>query len=125
MFLIAFFKLFSGKMKVTATLEGDQIFNLDVSDDLELENFKALLEFECGVQSSQIVIFHNGAPLNDNKKTLNGYGIKDGDVLLIQRASRSMQPPAQTRGEFYVFTMVKLFNTIRIVCCCWKAAKNS
>ncbi|KAL9971306.1 hypothetical protein ACROYT_G023816 [Oculina patagonica] len=85
-------------MKVTATLEGDQIFTLDVSDDLELENFKALLEFECGVQASQIVIFHNGVPLGDDKKTMNGYGIKDGDVLLIQRALRSTQPPAQSRG---------------------------
>jgi len=85
-------------MKVTATLEGDQIFTLDVSEDLELENFKALLEFECGVQSSQIVIFHNGVPLGDDKKTLNGYGIKDGDVLLIQRALRSTQPPVQLRG---------------------------
>lgn len=86
------------EMKVTATLEGDQIFTLDVSEDLELENFKALLEFECGVQSSQIVIFHNGVPLDDNKKTLNGYGIKDGDVLLIQRALRPTPTPAQLRG---------------------------
>jgi len=29
---------------------------------------------------------------------LNGYGIKDGDVLLIQRALRSTQPPVQLRG---------------------------
>lgn len=103
-------------MKVTATLEGDQIFTLDVSEDLELENFKALLEFECGVQSSQIVIFHNGVPLADDKKTLNGYGIKDGDVLLIQRALRSTQPPAQLRGnlklkQVYIlyYIMVNLF----------------
>lgn len=85
-------------MKVTATLEGDQIFTLDVSEDLELENFKALLEFECGIQSSQMMIFHNGLPLRDEKKTLNGYGIKDGDVLLIQRVLPSTQPIPQSRG---------------------------
>ncbi|KAJ7393499.1 cyanamide hydratase [Desmophyllum pertusum] len=85
-------------MKVTATLEGDQIFTLDVNDDLELENFKALLQFECHVQSSQIVIFHNGVPLRDDKKTLNGYGIKDGDVLWIQRALQSTQRLAQPSG---------------------------
>ena len=84
-----------GKMKVTATLEGDQIFSLEVSEDLELENFKALVEFESGVPSSQIVIFHNGVPLRDPNVTLNGYGVKDGDVLLIQRSLQSMQqrPP--------------------------------
>jgi len=30
---------------------------------------------------------------------LNGYGIKDGDVLLIQRALRPTQTPAQLRGS--------------------------
>ena len=88
-------------MKVTATPDGDQIFSLDVSEDLELENLKALLEFESGVQSSQIVIFHNGVPLSDDKKTLKDYGIKDGDVLLLQRSLRSTQPPAQLRGKLY------------------------
>ena len=87
-------------MKVTATLEGDQIFTLDVSEDLELENLKALLEIDSGVQSSQIVIFHNGVPLSDDKKTLKDCGVKDGDVLLLQRALRPTQPPAQSRGKF-------------------------
>lgn len=85
-------------MRVTVTLDGDQIFNLVVSDELELENFKALLEVEYGIQSSQIVIFHNGVPLRDDKTTLNGYGIKDGDVLLIQRAMQSTQPLPQSSG---------------------------
>ena len=95
-------------MKVTATPDGDQIFSLDVSEDLELENLKALLEFESGVQSSQIVIFHNGVPLSDDKKTLKDYGIKDGDVLLLQRALRSTQPPApaQLRGKFYPKSLI-------------------
>lgn len=86
-------------MKVSATLEGDQIFTLDVSEDLELENLKALLEIESGVQSSQIVIFHNAVLLGDDKKTLKDYGIKDGDVLLLQRALRPTHPPAQLRGK--------------------------
>lgn len=86
-------------MKVTATLEGEQILNLDVSDDLELENFKALLEFESGVQSSQIVIFHNGVALRDDKKTLNGYGIKDGDVLLMRRGVLNAQPLPPSTGN--------------------------
>ncbi|XP_068753466.1 protein DDI1 homolog 2-like [Montipora capricornis] len=85
-------------MKVTVTLEGDQIYNVDVSNDLELDNFKALLEFESGVQSSQIVIFHNGVQLRDNTKTLEGYGIKDGDVLLMQRVMQATEPLRQMSG---------------------------
>ena len=86
-------------MKVTVTLEGDQIYNVDVSNDLELDNFKALLEFESGVQSSQIVIFHNGVQLRDNTKTLEGYGIKDGDVLLMQRVMQATEPLRQMSGQ--------------------------
>lgn len=91
-------------MKVTATLEGDQIFNLDVSDDLELENFKALLEFESGVPASQIVIFHNGVIMRDNKKTLCGYGIKDGDVLLMQTTQHFPQLSGKHRTWFSNWT---------------------
>lgn len=88
-------------MKVTVTLGGEQIFNLDVSDDLELENFKAILEFDSGVQASQIVIFHNGVPLQDNKKTLNAYGIKGGDVLLMQRSMPISQSSGKLRTWFF------------------------
>lgn len=95
-------------MKVTTTLDGDQIFTLDVSDDLELENFKALLEFESGIQSSQIVIFHNGVPLRDDKKTLADYGIKDGDVLLMQRALQATQPIPQSPGKLALFVVALL-----------------
>ena len=97
-------------MKVTATLEGNQIFNLDVSVDLELENLKALLEFEIGLSSSQIVIYHNGRALVEEKKTLNAYGIREGDVLLIKRVVQSAQPSAQSRGKFYLqFEGLKFF----------------
>ena len=40
-------------MKVTITFE-DNFFPLEVSEDLELENLKALLEFETGVPSVDI-----------------------------------------------------------------------
>ena len=89
-------------MKVTTTLEGDQIFTMEVREDLELENFKALLEIESGVSSSQIVIFHDGVPLRDDKKTLNDYGIKEGDVLLMQRAVLNTQPFPPLSGKLNV-----------------------
>lgn len=79
-------------MKVTVTLE-DQIFNLDVSDDLELENFRALLEFESGVPASQMLLFHNGAQLQDLKKTLSSYGVKEGDLILLQLQRTEPQRP--------------------------------
>lgn len=88
-------------MKVTVTLEGDSIFNMDVSEDLEVENFKALMEFESGVPASQLVLFYNGVQLQDNKKSLSSYQVKEGDVLLMQRRTqqpRQQQQPVPVQG---------------------------
>ena len=76
------------------TTLSDEIFNLDVTEDLELENFKALLEFETGVPAREIGLVWNGRPLHDDKRTLKNYGIKENDMLLLQR----MQG-AQGRGS--------------------------
>lgn len=70
-------------MKVTVS-SSDNIFNLDVCEDLEIENFRALLESESGVPASHMLLFHNGVKLQDLKKTLNFYGVKDGDLILLQ-----------------------------------------
>ncbi|XP_067659100.1 protein DDI1 homolog 2-like [Haliotis asinina] len=72
-------------MQLTITSLSDDIFTLDVSEDLELENFKALCEFETGISSNEIAILWNGRPLQDDKQTLKQYGIKNGDVLLLQQ----------------------------------------
>ena len=72
-------------MKLTITTLTDDIFNLEVSDDMELENFKAMCEFESGIPSSQIALLWNGRPLQDDKKKLIEYGIRDGEMLLLQR----------------------------------------
>ncbi|XP_041377775.1 protein DDI1 homolog 2-like [Gigantopelta aegis] len=71
-------------MQITVTTLSDQIFTLDVGEDMELENFKALCEFESGVPATEIAILWNGRPLTDNKQTLKQYGVKGGDVLLLQ-----------------------------------------
>ena len=83
-------------MKVTVTTLGDEIYNLDVNGDMELMNFKALLEFESNVPAKEMTILSNGRPLQDDNKKLNDYEIKDGDVLLLQRnQSQQPQQPAQ------------------------------
>lgn len=80
-------------MHITVTTLSDQIFSLDVSEDLELENFKALCEFEIGISASEIAILWNGRPLHDDKRTLKSYGIKDGDMLLLQHMHGVPQTP--------------------------------
>lgn len=72
-------------MLVSVTTLNDQIFTLEVSDELELENFKAMCEYEVGISAREIVVMWNGRPLHDDKRTMKQYGIKDGDMLLLQQ----------------------------------------
>ena len=94
-------------MKLTITTLSDEIFTLEVSDDMELENFKALCEFECGVPAREIAILWNGRPLHDDKMKLKEYGLSDGEMVLLQRiqgqapvaSPPAAQPTAGAPGE--------------------------
>jgi len=77
------------KMKVTVTTLSDNLFVLDVSEDLELENFKAFCEIESGFPAREILIVHEGKPLLENRKSLKTHGIRDGDVVILQHMSHS------------------------------------
>ncbi|XP_063838077.1 protein DDI1 homolog 2 [Ostrinia nubilalis] len=70
-------------MKVTVTTLNDEIFVLDVSEDLELENFKAFCEIESGFPAKDITLNFNGTPLLDDKKSLKAHGVHDGDVIVL------------------------------------------
>lgn len=72
-------------MKVTVTSLENECFMVDVSEDLELENFKAFCEVQSGISAQEITIEYQGVPLVDNKKTLKDYNIQDGDLVLIKR----------------------------------------
>lgn len=93
-------------MHITVTTLSDQIFSLDVSEDLELENFKALCEYEIGISASEIAILWNGRPLHDDKRTLTSYGIKNGDMLLLQHMrgpSQAPNSPQQSAPGLFIF----------------------
>ncbi|XP_058460567.1 protein DDI1 homolog 2 isoform X2 [Malaya genurostris] len=89
-------------MRVTVTTMADYTFPLEVSDDMELENFKALCEIESGFPASEIVISLNGQPLLDDKKTVTELGIQDGDVIMLQhimQAAQQVSQSARTRPQ--------------------------
>lgn len=79
-------------MKITITTLTDFIFTLDVSEDLELENFKVFCEVESGFPAPEIVISFNGVLLSDEKKSLKDYGIADGDVVVLQHIGARPRP---------------------------------
>uniref|UniRef100_A0A0V0GC73 Putative dna damage inducible protein n=1 Tax=Triatoma dimidiata TaxID=72491 RepID=A0A0V0GC73_TRIDM len=81
-------------MKVTVTTLSDELFVLDVSEDLELENFKAFCEIESGLPARDILIVHEGKPLLENQMSMKRHGIKDGDVVILQHMGRDSQAPS-------------------------------
>uniref|UniRef100_A0A0P5AR53 Dna-damage inducible protein ddi1 n=1 Tax=Daphnia magna TaxID=35525 RepID=A0A0P5AR53_9CRUS len=84
-------------MRITVTTLSDDIFNLDVSEDLELENFKAFCEVESGIPAVEIRLVYNGKIMEDGSKSLKNHGLKEGDVVVIQRqkitTSHQQEPP--------------------------------
>ncbi|CAH1997581.1 unnamed protein product [Acanthoscelides obtectus] len=101
-------------MKVTVTTLTDFIFVLDVSEDLELENFKAFCEIESGFPASEVVIAFNGRPLMDNKKSLKEHGIKDGDAVILQHMQGSQTSIDQPGGAVnFDFSNVAIPNSLR------------
>ncbi|XP_005106322.1 protein DDI1 homolog 2 [Aplysia californica] len=88
-------------MQITITTLSDQLFTIEVSEELELENFKALCQEETGVPALEMSIVWNGRPLHDDKLTLKEYGIKDSDMVLIQHLrgqTRSAQNPRSNQS---------------------------
>ena len=71
-------------MQVTVSATNtDDIYTLEIQDDMELKNFKALCAVESNIPAHELTLFWNGQILDDNKKQMKDYGIKTGDVLLL------------------------------------------
>ncbi len=87
-------------MQVTVTTLTGNVFSLDIPDDLELENFKAFCEAESGFPVKEIVILYEGKPLLDDKKPIREYGIKNGDMVVLERVAKrpAANAPAAAGG---------------------------
>ncbi|XP_030378236.1 protein DDI1 homolog 2 [Scaptodrosophila lebanonensis] len=72
-------------MKITVTTTDDRLFILDVAEDLELENLKALCAMEIDSQVEQIVVLFNGQELANDKQALRNFGVRDGDCIMLER----------------------------------------
>lgn len=72
-------------MKITVTTTDDKIFFLDVAEDLELENLKALCAMEIGSEVNQIMVLFNGRELTIDKHSLKQFGVRDGDCIVLER----------------------------------------
>ncbi|KAB0798649.1 hypothetical protein PPYR_09645 [Photinus pyralis] len=100
-------------MKVSVSTMADYVFTLDVSEDLELENFKAFCEVESGFPSHEILISFNGMPLLDEKKSLKQYGIRDGDMVAMQHMLNTDSQSSLAQTPSFDFSGIQIPNTSR------------
>ncbi|XP_033015241.1 protein DDI1 homolog 2 isoform X2 [Lacerta agilis] len=74
-------------------------FSLQVDADFELQNFRALCELESGIPAAESQIVYAEQPLTDNHRSLASYGLKDGDVVILQQVENAgVRPPAPFPG---------------------------
>uniref|UniRef100_A0A915JXS1 UBA domain-containing protein n=1 Tax=Romanomermis culicivorax TaxID=13658 RepID=A0A915JXS1_ROMCU len=76
-------------MQLLVTTADDAVFNLDVSDEMNLEDFLALCRHESvflqRFSTSELSILFNGCTFHNMKQTLREIGLKSGDLLLVTR----------------------------------------
>ena len=70
-------------MKITVTQEEGGVYPLDVNGELTLQDLKALLEMETGVEASEMLLIHNMAPMTEEFKMLADYDVQEGDIIMI------------------------------------------
>lgn len=56
-----------------------------MSPELEVINLKALCEQETGIALQEMSLSHNGQILTDDSKSLEGYSIKENDIIMVQK----------------------------------------
>lgn len=100
-------------MKVTVSTMSDYVFTLDVSEDLEVENFKAFCEVESGFPAHEILISFNGMPLLDDKKSLKQCGIRDGDMVAMQHMLSADSQTSLTQTPSFDFSGIQVPDSSR------------
>ena len=72
-------------MQITVTASNGGVYPLDVSEDLQIMDLKALLEMETGIITEQMLLIFKMASLNDDQATLKECNIQEGDILVVTK----------------------------------------
>ena len=71
-------------MKILLTTLDGTIYPLEVSEDLELINLKALCEQETNIPAHKISLSYEGKPLDGDQRTLASFSLKDNEIIMVQ-----------------------------------------
>ena len=82
-------------MKLEVATDTGEVYTLEASQDLTLEDFKAAVGSQSGIPSQEISLSYRLQPLQDDKKTLIDLGLKDGELLLLERRASASSESAR------------------------------
>ncbi len=85
-------------MHLTVTVAStDAVFPLELPDDpVDLATLKAFCQAHSDIPAEEMVVVFNGKAVEgDEKKAISEFGIKDGEMILIER-KRKKKTPAST-----------------------------
>ncbi|KAH3663435.1 hypothetical protein WICMUC_005961 [Wickerhamomyces mucosus] len=88
---------------ITASIEqNDDIFTIDISEDLTFDDFKAYLTAESGIEPKDQIIVLSGKEVNaEGSKTLKEIGFGDQEFIVVKKKSSSS--PASSLGSGSLF----------------------
>ena len=78
--------------------------------------FQAFCEVESGIPSAEIGLLFNGKPLVDMTKSLKDYGVKDGDMVIMDRIRQQRQAPvrpAEGGAPTWDFSQIQIPSSLR------------
>ncbi|GAA5850718.1 hypothetical protein JCM8547_009067 [Rhodosporidiobolus lusitaniae] len=82
-------------MLITVATEDGQTYNIDVDLTMELENVLALLEADASIPIDDQLLFFSGRQLTNMKDSLESYGVKENDMLLLRQ---KINDPSSSSG---------------------------
>lgn len=104
---------FSQAMFLSVTSRDGEVCSVNVPADMEVENVKVLISSEFpSVANKAFDLLVDGRKLDDGKKTLQQYGIKEGDMLYAVTVLPPTLSPQQVGGPLVsILPFVSFINT--------------
>ncbi|KAI5703585.1 hypothetical protein M8J76_014831 [Diaphorina citri] len=75
-------------MRVTVSVSNHDLFSLDVSPTMEVEQFRLICQDECGIDATDMILLNNGKHLLEDGSCLKQAGVRDGDIILVAMPGR-------------------------------------
>ena len=86
---------------VVSTVDGN-VYPVDVSEELPLNDLKALLSMETNIPQGSLILYHNMQELKERpggENTLTSLGVQDKDIVVVANRQDVQAPPTTSQTQ--------------------------